>query len=112
MSERPRAGAAGVTLSAAGTVAYVLAVDAGHWSEARIVPRDCAAVGVGDNCTQVLVPGPDYVPHGGYGWLGWLGVTAFAVGAILLAGAALRARAWRRGGYAELTAQGSGHPVE
>ncbi|WP_042370953.1 hypothetical protein [Streptacidiphilus neutrinimicus] len=86
-------GRLGALLLATGVIAYVLAADGGHWWGPEIVPRDCAAVGVGDNCTQVLLPGPDYVPHGPYGWLGWLAVLASLAGVTLLIARLLRAGA-------------------
>jgi hypothetical protein len=90
-TQRPGIGCLGVPLLLAGMVAYILAADEGHWWADEIVGRDCVAGEAGDNCTQVLIPGPDYVPHGAYGWLGWLAVLAFAAGLVLLVAAILRA---------------------
>jgi hypothetical protein len=81
----------------AGMVGYVLAVDEGHWWATEIVGRDCKPFEAGDNCSsQVLIPGPDYVPHGTYGWLGWLALFAFVAGFVPVVAAILRAGAFRQ----------------
>lgn len=85
--QRPEISYLCVPLLLAGPVGYVLAGDEGHWWASEIVGRDCVPHEAGDNCTQVLVPGPDYVPHGTYGWLGWLAVLAFVAGLMLLVAA-------------------------
>ena len=93
---RARIGRLGFPLLLAGMVGYVLAADEGHWWAPEIVGRDCVAGEAGDNCTQVLLPGPDYVPHAAYAWLGWSAVLAFVAGLALVGVAIVRAVALRR----------------